>query len=76
MSFSAFWVTLAALGGTVLTAWGGYGKNSEAGLSLKRVGPSPAVKVCTTAHDSSSLLVIRYVVVRNVCTSTYFLHTE
>ncbi|KAL3158424.1 Meiotic nuclear division protein 1 [Trebouxia sp. C0009 RCD-2024] len=44
VSFSAFWVTLLALGGTVFTAWGGYGKNSETGLSLKRVGPLPAVK--------------------------------
>ncbi len=45
VSFSAFWVTAAALGATVLTAWGGYGKNSDTGLSLKRVGPLPAVKV-------------------------------
>ena len=45
VSFSAFWVTVAALGATVLTAWGGYGKNSDTGLSLKRVGPLPAVKV-------------------------------
>lgn len=47
VSFSAFWVTVLALGATVLTAWGGYGKNSQVGLSLKRVGPLPAVKVCT-----------------------------
>jgi len=45
VSFSAFWVTAAALGATVLAAWGGYGKNSDTGLSLKRVGPLPAVKV-------------------------------
>ena len=45
VSFSAFWVTVAALGATVLTAWGGYGKNSDKGLSLKRVGPFPALKV-------------------------------
>lgn len=44
VSFSAFWVTAAALGATVLAAWGGYGKNSDTGLSLKRVGPLPAVK--------------------------------
>lgn len=44
VSFSAFWVTVLALGATVLTAWGGYGKNSQVGLSLKRVGPLPAVK--------------------------------
>ena len=49
VSFSAFWVTVLALGATVLTAWGGYGKNSQVGLSLKRVGPLPAVKVCTAA---------------------------
>ena len=61
VSFSAFWVTVAALGATVLTAWGGYGKNSEVGLSLKRVGPLPAVKViwpwksntlCSSANHS------------------------
>ena len=45
VSFSAFWVTVAALGATVLTAWGGYGKNSDVGLSLKRTGPMPAFKV-------------------------------
>ncbi len=50
VSFSAFWVTVAALGATVLTAWGGYGKNSETGLSLKRVGPLPAVKVITCLY--------------------------
>lgn len=47
VSYSAFWVTILALGATVATAWGGYGKNSETGLSLKRVGPLPAVKVTT-----------------------------
>ena len=46
VSVPAFSVTALALGATVLTAWGGYGKNSEAGLSMKRVGPLPAVKVC------------------------------
>lgn len=52
VSFSAFWVTILALGATVLTAWGGYGKNSQVGLSLKRVGPLPAVKVCTCVFPS------------------------
>ena len=51
VSFSAFWVTVAALGATVLTAWGGYGKNSEAGLSMKRVGPMPALKVSPSMHQ-------------------------
>ena len=45
LSYNGFWTGLPALGATVLTAWGGYGKNSEVGLSLKRVGPLPAVKV-------------------------------
>ena len=45
ISYSAFYVTILALGVTVWTAWGGYGKNSEVGLSLKRVGPMPALKV-------------------------------
>ena len=45
ISYNGFWTGLPALGATVLTAWGGYGKNSEVGLSLKRVGPLPAVKV-------------------------------
>ena len=45
ISYSAFYVTILALGATVWTAWGGYGKNSEVGLSLKRVGPMPALKV-------------------------------
>lgn len=45
ISYSAFYVTILALGLTVWTAWGGYGKNSEVGLSLKRVGPMPALKV-------------------------------
>jgi len=44
ISYSAFYVTILALGLTVWTAWGGYGKNSEVGLSLKRVGPMPALK--------------------------------
>lgn len=44
ISYNGFWTSLPALGATVLTAWGGYGKSSEVGLSLKRVGPLPAVK--------------------------------
>jgi hypothetical protein len=44
LSFNGAAVSFLTLGLTIAIAWGGYGKSSEYGLSLKRVGPLPAVK--------------------------------
>lgn len=45
LNFNGTAISFLTLGATIAIAWGGYGKTSEYGLSLKRVGPLPAVKV-------------------------------
>jgi hypothetical protein len=44
LTFPGFWSAAAVFGLTIAAAWGGYGKASEYGLSLKRAGPLPALK--------------------------------
>jgi len=44
LTFPGFWATALILGLTVTSAWGGFGKASDQGLSLKRAGPLPAIK--------------------------------
>ena len=51
LTFPAFWATALIFGATLFVAWGGYGKNSEEGLSLKRAGPLPIAKVCKHDHE-------------------------
>jgi hypothetical protein len=56
LTFPAFWATALIFGATMFVAWGGYGKNSEYGLSLKRYGPLPiAKKMQDDAADIVSL---------------------